>query len=228
MAYRQPQRHEEVHEHLGEQRPIDHASVAAELPQDAVARCRIGRLGELLDGQNGCRGNEEDEADVKCQVRDHEAQPGRLGEHFVRRENARDRPQEARVGVVGALGALLEPAHVPRLQRGHDVVQGRVVLAGGLAVVGVHHVQVLGVGNAALCAQGFHGLVGGDDDQGRGRHGVVLQLRVVQRAGQRVVGAGDGHRGSRIQHGLGQGRHHVHVVRQGAGARCQFHGILAL
>ena len=36
------------------------------------------------------------------------------------------------------------------------------------------------------------------------------------------------HRGGRVQHGAGQRRHHVHVVRQGAGARCQFHGILAL
>ena len=38
MTYRQTQRHEEVHEHLGQKRPVDHAAVAAELPQDAVAR----------------------------------------------------------------------------------------------------------------------------------------------------------------------------------------------
>ena len=185
-------------------------------------------MGELLDGQNGRRGNEEDEADVERKVGDHKPQPSGLGEHLVRRENARDRPQKARVGVAGPLGALLETAHVPGLQNRYDVVHGRVVLFGGLAVIGVHHVQVLGIGNAASGLQGVHGLIGGDDDHGRGRHGVVLQLRIVQRAGQGVLLASDGHRGVRIQHGLGQGRHHIHVVRESAGARRQFHGILAL
>ena len=126
------------------------------------------------------------------------------------------------------MGALLEAAHVAGLQGRHDVVDGRVILAGGLTVVGVHHVQVLGVGNAVGGFQGFYGFIGSDDDHGCGRHGVVFQLRVVQGTCQGVLLASDGHRGARIQHGLGQGRHHVHVVHQGAGARCQFHGILAL
>ena len=151
-----------------------------------------------------------------------------MGEHFVGRENARDRPQNARVGVVGAARALLEPAHVAGLQGGHDVGQGRVVLAGSLAVVGVHHVQVLQVGNAAGRLQGLHRLVGDDDNHGRGRHGVVLQLRVIQRAGQCVLFAGDGHGGGGVQHGTGQGLHDFHIVRQSAGARLGGHGLLAL
>ena len=183
------------------------ASVAAELPQGAVARCRVGGLGELLDGQDGGRGHEEDEADVERQVGDHEAQAGRLGEHFVGRENARDRPQEARVGVVGASGcpsrsrpgrgAAGPPRCRPRAASFSPAV---------LPLSAYITFRYCGVGNAAGGLQGLHGLIGSDDDHGRGRHGVVLQLRVVQGTCQRVLLAGDGHRGGGLQHGAGQGR----------------------
>ena len=180
------------------------ASVAAELPQGAVARCRVGGLGKLLDGQDGGGGHEEDEADVERQVRDHEAQASRLGEHFVGRENARDRPQEARVGVVGAAAcpsrtrpcraAAGRPRCRPRPRRSRrQSCRCRRTSRSGTAVSGMQP--------AAL--QGLHRLVGDDDNHGRGRHGVVLQLRVIQRAGQCVLFAGDGHGGSGVQHGTG-------------------------
>ena len=38
---RQRQRYEEVHEHLDQKRAVDHARIAAELAQDAVARRRV-------------------------------------------------------------------------------------------------------------------------------------------------------------------------------------------
>ena len=69
-------------------------------------------------------------------------------------------------------------------------------------VVGVHHVQVLGVGNAALCAQGFHGLVHFCAVTGhRMNPNCMLQLKLpipskILRCGTRLFSDGPANRSS--------------------------------
>ena len=98
MRHGQQQREQEVHEHLHEQRAVDHALGGAQLAQQAVALCVVGRVGELLDGQDGRAGDDQHETEVDGQVRHDGGKADALVEDIGTRHGQRDGPG---VGIVG-------------------------------------------------------------------------------------------------------------------------------
>ena len=103
---------------------------------DCVVREHIDVVFPVLHGEHGAGGDKEHETDVHRQVGDEHADAASLLGHLVLRDHARDRPQvRFECPAIDLRGTLAQG-----LRRGNDLLEGGVVLGGGLAVVGVHQV----------------------------------------------------------------------------------------